>query len=261
MGNLIKMDIRRLFLSKVFYIAMAITAVLNFSIYIVTPILSKFFTSGQNTVTQELTEIISQPFPVAIFMVTMIISAVSFAFADIANGYIKNIAGQIKRKSDTIVSKFIVLGFHNFIFMLVSMLSCMIAAFAASATGFEQITVSGNLIFPAILTFLIKWMLSMAIISILLFITTGIKNKTIASVFGVILSTGALGMVYFGLNEAIKNIFKVTVSIGSYTPDSLIDTVSVGQNIAVLNAIIVSIVFSALFLALTIKVFNSRNVK
>ena len=45
MGNLIKMDIRRLFLSKVFYIAMAITAVLNFSIYIVTPILSKFFTS------------------------------------------------------------------------------------------------------------------------------------------------------------------------------------------------------------------------
>ena len=68
-------------------------------------------------------------------------------------------------------------------------------------------------------------------------------------------------MVYFGLNEAIKNIFKVTVSIGSYTPDSLIDTVSVGQNIAVLNAIIVSIVFSALFLALTIKVFNSRDVK
>ena len=261
MVNLIKMDVRRLFLSKVFYISMAITAFINIAFAIGGPMLIRFFAPKEGIPVQEMSELIAQPFPLSLLMVLMIISAVSFTFADIANGYIKNIAGQIKRKSDTIVSKFVALGVHNFFFMLVSLLASILGTAVVSSMGMAKLSVTPSLIGPAILTFLIKWMLAMAISSILLFLTTGIKNKTIASVFGVFLGTGALGMVYFGLNEAIKSIFKVDVSVNEYTPDSLIGTVSVGHNVAVVNAIIVAVICSAIFLALTIKVFNTRDVK
>ena len=102
----------------------------------------------------------------------------------------------------------------------------------------------------------------MAISAILMFFTTAVKNKTVATVIGVILGTGALGMVYFGLNQAIENIFHVeNVEIESYAPDQLINSVNAGANIAVVNAIVVAVVCTVLFLVLTVKVFNSRDVK
>ena len=47
MANLIKMDLRRLFLSKVFYITMGIVAFLNIVILTAIPLLTKMFAPGE----------------------------------------------------------------------------------------------------------------------------------------------------------------------------------------------------------------------
>lgn len=261
MGSLIKMDLRRLTLSKVFYTCMAIIAAVNILWQIAIPLFVRMFAMNQPLQRVQFSNFVAQPFALSIMIVVMVISIVSFTFADFANGYIKNIAGQVAHKSHIILSKFIVVGVHNCIIMLAGVLSLIIGGVVASLMGVIKLEFDA-LLPQAFLTFFIKWMLSMAISSIMLFLTNGVRNKTVATVVGVILGTGALGMVYLGLNEVVKNVFKINdFSIGDYAPDQLINSVSVGGGIAVFNAIIVALVCSALFLVISVKVFDSRDVK
>ena len=118
------------------------------------------------------------------------------------------------------------------------------------------------MLWAAIATLLLKWLLSMAITSILMFVTNGVKNKIFATVTGVIIGTGALGLAYLGLNTAISNIFHIQgFDLAMYMPDSLMNSVNVGANTAIINAIVVSLVCIFIFMALTVKVFKSRDVK
>ena len=261
MANLIKMDMRRLFHSKLFFISAGIVAVLNIILMTIIPLFTKFFAPASEMKIKELSDILVNPFAIPWMIILMLISMVSFSYADIANGYIKNIAGQIPRKSDTIVSKFIVIGVHNCFFFVVAAASMVIGQYLGSVFGTYQIVVDSQVGF-AFITLFVKWMLSMAISSILLFLTTGVKNKTLASIVGVILGTGTMGLIYLGLNTAVNSIFKTSsFNLSLIMPDALIDTVNVGANTGVINALIASIVCTAIFLALTVKVFNTRDIK
>ncbi|MBQ2358661.1 MAG: hypothetical protein II395_07965, partial [Ruminococcus sp.] len=149
----------------------------------------------------------------------------------------------------------------NFIFLAVGSLTNALGNLAMSATGMLQLTDDGK-IGAAIMTILLKWLLSMAIAAILLFVTNGVKNKVLATVIGVILGTGTMSLAYMGLNTAISNIFHTqSFDLDMYMPDALFNSVNVGANVAVINAIVVSLVFIVLFMALTVKVFKSRDVK
>ena len=138
MVDLIRMDFYRMFKSKSFIISNIVV----FAIAIVTRLaeigmikLSQTLGVADAVVSQSsLNEIIINPFGWTIALIVVLISAVTFSYADIANGYIKNIAGQVSNKGDTAISKFIVLGVHNFIFMTVAMLGRVIIALC---TGFR----------------------------------------------------------------------------------------------------------------------------
>lgn len=261
MANLIKMDLRRLFLSKVFYITMGIVAFLNIVILTAIPLLTKMFAPGAEASVTKLSDIIANPFSIPWMIIAVFISMVSFSYADMANGYIKNIAGQIPRKSDTVVSKFAVIGVHNLIFIAVSSLSMVLGNLIGSAFGTYTIE-ADPLIMNGVLTLFLKWLLSMAICSILLLLTTGVRNKTLAAIVGVIFGTGTLGLVYMGLSSAVTNIFKTEgFNLAMYMPDGLMGVVNVSANTGVLNTVIVSVVCIALFFALTIRIFNTRDIK
>ena len=262
MVNLIKMDMRRLFISKAFIISLIVTAVVNITLQVSTPILMKYLAPGKPYPATQFSDFFANPFNLALLVVMlMLISVTIFSYADISNGYIKNIAGQIPRKSDTIISKFIVICIHNLIFMLVSVLSTMIGTFIPAAMGLVKIE-NDNLLFAGIMTFFIKWLLTIAICTILLFFTTAVKNKMLATIVGVFLGSGAMGLIYMGLNQDVNSVFKLgNFSVANYAPDQLINSVNVARNVAVANSVIASIVCTAVFLSLTVKVFNSRDVK
>ena len=130
-------------------------------------------------------------------------------------------------------------------------------------SAFGTYTIEADpLIINGVLTLLLKWLLSMAICSILLLLTTGVRNKTLAAIVGVIFGTGTLGLVYMGLSSAVTNIFKTEgFNLAMYMPDGLMGVVNVSANTGVLNTVIVSAVCIALFFALTIRIFNTRDIK
>ncbi|MBQ9673566.1 MAG: ABC transporter permease [Ruminococcus sp.] len=256
MGNLVKMDWYRLRKSKMFIISLIVTFVLNCAWIVGCHLLINFFKLEEINDKMDLSESISNPFSFGILMVLMFVSISTFAYADIANGYIKNIAGQVPNKGITVISKFIVIGIHNIIFFVAGSASIVIGNVISGTL------IVDNQVFAGILTLLIKWLLSMAISSILLFVTTGLKSKTFASIVGVLLGSGFLFLVYMGLDSAISNIFKINdFNISDYAPDQLIREVNVAANTAVVNAIIVSVVCIVVFLTITVKVFNRKDVK
>lgn len=261
MANLIKMDLRRLFLSKVFILTMSITAFLNIALASVIPFVTKMFMSDIPTQVMTLSSILANPFLIGWLIILMFISAVSYSYADMANGYIKNLAGQLPHKSDTIISKFIVIGVHNLVFIVVAALSIVLGQVIGSSFGTYTIEFDAQ-IFGGILTLALKWLLSMAICSVLLFFTTAVRNKTLAAIVAVIFGTGTLGLVYGGLNFAVSQAFHTnSFDLNMYMPDSLIQSVNAVENVGVLNAVIVSAVCIALFLVLTIRVFKARDIK
>ena len=261
MANLIKMDLRRLFLSKVFILTMSITAFLNIALATVIPLVTKMFMPDTPAQAMPLSSILGNPFLIGWLIILMFISVVSYSYADMANGYIKNLAGQLLHKSDTIFSKFVAIGVHNLIFIAVAALSLVLGQFIGSSFGTYTIECDAQ-VFGGILTLALKWLLSMAVCSILLFFTTAVRNKTLAAIVAVIFGTNTLGLVYGGLNFAVSQAFHTnTFDLAMYMPDSLLQSVNAVENIGVLNAVIVSAVFIALFLILTVRVFKARDVK
>ena len=261
MANLIRMDLRRMFRSPMFFISLAVIGVFNILLNVGLTTAARFFVPSAAIPPVTLTSSVVSPFYLPFFIILMFASLVSFSYADIANGYIKNIAGQLPHKSQTIVSKFIVIGLHNLLFLAVGSLTNTLGNLILSGMGMINF-VNDGMIAQAILTLLLKWLLSMALASILMFVTIGIKNKILASIVGVIIGTGSLGLAYMGLNTAANTVFHLEgFDLGSYMPDTLFNSVSVATNTAVINAVIVAIVCIVIFMALTVKVFDSSDVK
>ena len=65
-----------------------------------------------------------------------------------------------------------------------------------------------------------------------------------------------------GLSTAADTVFRTDgFDLGEFMPDTLFNAVSVGTNTAVINAVIVSLVCIAIFMTLTVKVFDRSDVK
>ena len=254
MVDLIRMDFYRMFKSKSFIISNIVV----FVIAIVTRLaeigmvkLSQAMGAENAVVSQSsLSEIITNPFGWTIALVVVLISAVTFSYADIANGYIKNIAGQVSNKGDTAISKFIVLAVHNFVFMTVAMLGRVIIALCTGGIQAEWVEIP-----LAIGTFAVKWLLLISLSTILLFMSTGLKNKTLASVIGVILGSGSLMLMHLMIDGTVEKFIHVDIS--KYDPSMLIQE----ANMIFSNAIVVALAVIAIFLPLTVIVFNKTDVK
>ena len=254
MTKLVKMEWYKLRTTKMFIIFAAITFGLNLAFAAVVPLIMKMISSIAEPVA--LTNAIANPFYFSLLMIPMYISAISFLYADFAGGYIKNYAGQVGSRGRIVASKFIVLGIHNLIFFILGALSSALGAAIAGTLVFD-----GN-VFSGIGTMLLKWLLSLAISSILMFLAVGIKNKTLATIVGVIFATGALNLAYMGISTGVMNIFKLEEFVlSNYLPDGLISTVNVGTNTLVLNAILVGLIFIAAFVTLTYFTFKKRDIK
>lgn len=265
MGKLIKMDFYRLIQSKTFWISAGVMFLLQFAVSFFIPIGTKMlmqFAGAEEEAAAfveetTLTSVLSSPM-ISFFMILMFISATSFLFSDIRDGYIKNIAGQISHKGYSAVSKFIVVCVHNFFFMLMALVGNLLGNLTT-----PDVTLVADASIPSgIVVFFVKLLLSFAMTSILLFLTTGLRNKTLASVIGVLFSVSALGLLYLGLDQLLSMVGIKDISISSYAPDQLFTSSFDGAAVgAVINAVVVSLVFIAVFLALTVVIFNKRDVK
>ena len=270
MGNLIKMDLYRMLTGRAFKANLIIVTLLSL---LVSPI-GKAIANAANAIVDEmakqgepiegldsmlfpttvnLSDLFISPFGFNILIICVLISVISFGYADIANGFIKNIAGQLPHKGYTVISKFIVICFHNFIFMVCGLIGNLIGEAIT-----RQIIVDDG-VPAAVGTFFLKLLLLQSLCAVLLFFTTGVKLKTFATILGVAFSTGMLGAAYLGINNVISRVFDTdSIDVSEYAPDQLLTQ---SGNIAIFNALIVSIVISTIFLVLTYTTFNKKDVK
>lgn len=167
MGNLIKMDFYRMFRSKAFIISNIVIFGLNIIgklIELVMFNLAKGLVEESEQAemvynyTENLSSIFINPLWLSMMIIVILISAVTFSYADIANGFIKNIAGQVNHKGHTVISKFLVLCVHNLVFLCVGVLGKVVSQFIIGGS-FNIDTAEMPI---AIATFLCKWLLLQA---------------------------------------------------------------------------------------------------
>ena len=272
MGKIIKMDFYRLLQSKMFWIMSGVMffvmALVQFSTPFLFDLLKSFSPNPDSiseTYDKSFISLISSPTEsmTGWLIILLFISAASFLYADIKNGYIKNFAGQLPRRSYTVTSKFIVLLFHNFVFLTAGALGKIFGMLICPKANilFDDFSYFGFILF------FVKFILSVAMVSLILLLATGLRNKTLAIVLGVLLSVNALSLLYLGINQLLSLIGVKNFDLNDYTLDGLysksydISSLSSSNGQLILNSLCVSVAFTVLSFVLTVLLVNKRDVK
>ena len=256
MSNLLRMDLYRMRKGKSFWICLLLAFLCSFS---QTPIeklffvLSRFLSAVENQFpkTANLSTIIGDPMPLLNAMLIMI-SVTGFFYADIENGFVKNIAGQMPRRGFTVLSRFLAVIPHNLLFMLAGVGGNLIGT-----AIFRRIIVDEE-VTRSVVTFLVKFLLIQSICAILVLVVTSLRSKSLGSVLFVLFGTRALSLVYMAIDTGIYQLLKVkNFTLASYMPDQLM----FDSQPKVLTSILSAGVTTAIFLSLAIRIFDRRDVK
>lgn len=273
MLNLIKMDLYRFFHSKVFkggIIATAIIAFLGMLLNLAILEIMKLAIQDDPSGTESMAFIFpiiswlgGVDFADIVFVGTCTLSLLvscmmvaSFIGAEQSCGYVKNIAGQLKSRGMTVISKFIVTCFIQLLVLLIYTIICSLCAVSFFNQYIESYSI-GILVEGLLLRFL----LYCAIDAVVVFFCTLTKRHTIAMVVGAILGIGVTNLAYLAINSLLSMI-KITVNVSNFMPDGINGLINVANlGTIVVKAIVVSVVFIAGFLIGAVMLFKKRDVK
>ena len=198
---------------------------------------------------QKLSAIIGEPFPMLGLMLALL-SLCAFFYADMENGYIKNIAGQMPMKGFTVLSKFLASIVHNLVFIAAGILgniigTLLVQRIAVDAAVAEQI---GRLC--------LKLLLLESITAILLLVVSTFRNKSLGMILAVLIGLGLTPLIYAGINAGLRQIFSKETDISQYMPDVVMS--DPGDTV---KSILVAVVTGGIFLPLAIRIFDRKDVK
>lgn len=190
MGQLIRMDLYRMFKSQASVICLALALVLALGnaplamlIYMLgnslSPELNEVFPAAVN-----LSDILGDPFPMLNAML-ILLSLCFFFYADVENGYIKNIAGQMPMKGFTVLSKFQASIVHNLIFAAVGIIGNLIGTMIV-----QRIVVDG-VVLDSIRVLVLKLLLFQSLCAILLLVVSTFRSKSVGMILAVLFGLGS----------------------------------------------------------------------
>ena len=256
MGKLIRMDLYRLFKSKPFIVILGLAFVLalaNAPAAKLLYVLANSLSAEINDVfpaEAKLSGIIGDPFQLMNAMLVLL-SLCYFFYADVENGYIKNIAGQMPMKGFTVLSKFIAASVHNVIFVAVGIVGNLIGTMIV-----QKIVVDGAVL-DSVRVLVLKLLLMQSLCAILLLVVSTLRSKSLGMILAVLFGLGLTRLIYLGINSALAPIFGDATDISKYMPDA----VMVEDPLDTMKAILVAVVTGAIFLPLAIRIFDRKDVK
>ena len=273
MWKLIKMDFYRLFTSK----TMKVGSILAFAISLGYMLMSlglvklcQFVTGNDPEAAFGLALVIPQAewlsgisFADIVFSGTSALSlfvgcmiAANFIGSEQSCGYTKNFAGQLPNKGYMAISKFVVTSAAKLVILVIY--SVVSAVFALILFGKY---ISGYDIGELLLALFLKLLLYFAINAIIVFLCTLTKSHAIAMVAGAIFGIGVTKFAYVAV-EVVLSALKINIPISSCMPDGVVSQLSVGTARSLtVNAIVVSVVFIAIFLIANFFVQRKRDVR
>ena len=261
MANLFRMDLYRMFKAKSFKVCLIVSFLLSLgrmpAVKLLELLAKMVAQEGQQIQglgsTANLSDILSSPLTV-LTVIPLLISVVLFFYADMENGYIKNIAGQMPKRGFSILSRFLASIVHNGIFLI----ACVIGNLAGTIL-FQRI-IADSAVATGLLCFLLKWVLLQSLCSILLLAAASFRSKSLGMVLAVMFGLGAMSLLYLAIDQGLHALFKNFGGISPYLPDTLLSSVSIEEP-QTLRAILSAAITTAIFLPLSIRVFDKRDVK
>ena len=270
MLNLIKMDLYRLFRTKSFKIGLIISLAISFLFVAVVAAISNLiplfpestqaamsvlpFADWRNNV--NLFELILSSTAILSLLVSAVLAS-NFISADQANGYVKNIAGQLKNKGMMNVSKFVALAVMTFFVLLAYTVGSTIGGlvFLNNAVNYEGLN-------QFLAVFGTKYLIYLAVNAIILFLCTLTKSKSVSIAFGALFGSGATVFAYSAVSTFAALALKCDVNIASYIPDGLIFGLTMdAPSTALIKAIVVGVVYIAVFMVLSMILMKKRDTK
>ena len=256
MGNLIRMDLYRMLKAKAFIVCL----ILAFMLALASAPLAKLLFSLASSFSSEINEtyaaevnlsdILSDPFPMLNLML-ILLSLCYFFYADVENGYIKNIAGQMPMKGFTVVSKFLAAIVHNLIFAAAGIIGNLIG------TILVQRIVADSNILDSVRVLVLKLLLLQSLCTILLLVVSTFHSKPLGMILAVLFGLGLTPLLYLAINEGLRPIFGETTDISDIMPDTVMSEKPLGT----LKALLVAIVTGVIFLLPAVRIFDHKDVK
>ena len=256
MGKLIRMDLYRMAKSRVFILCLA----LNFALALAAaPLERMLFSLARSLAPAEVSEafraeaalsgFLREPFPM-LGMMLALLSLCSFFYADVENGYIKNIAGQMPMKGFTVLSKFAAAGVHNVIFFAVGIIGNVLGSLFV-----RRIVLDGE-VMDGLRVLVLKLCLLQSICAILLLVVSTLQSKSLGVVLAVLFGLGLTPLIYMGINSGLTSLFHQSIDISLYMPDAVMDENPLGT----VKALLVSLAWGGVFLLLAVRLFDRKDV-
>ena len=256
MAKLIRMDLYRMLKSRSFLVCLVVAFLISLSSSPLARLLLNLAItlSGETKETIEaevkLSAIFQNPFPL-ISATVALISLCYFFYADVENGYIKNIAGQMPMKGFTILSKFAAAAVHNLIFAVV----CIIGDI--TGTILVMRVVPDDAVLEGLRVLALKLLLYQSIAAILLLVVTTFRSKALGMILAVLFGMEFAPLIYMGINEGLRQVFGPDTDISRYMPDTVMNE----NPLDTVKAILVAVVSGAVFLLPAIRIFDRKDVK
>lgn len=256
MGKLIRMDLYRMLRSRPFIVCLALAFILALAS---APLARLMFTLASSLSSEineafppemNLSAILSDPFPMVNTML-LLLSLCFFFYADVENGYIKNIAGQMPMKGFTILSKFAAAAVHNLAFAAAGIIGNLVG------TAIVQRIVADNSVLDSIRILVLKLVLLQSLCAILLLVVSTFRSKSLGTILAVLFGLGLTSLIYFGINEGLKPVFGQGTDISSFMPDSVMSETP----LKTVKALTVAVVTSLVFLVPAVRIFDRKDVK
>lgn len=189
---------------------------------------------------------------VALFMV---IFTVLYATADITSGYVKNIAGQVKNRGNLILAKSVAL----LLYTIFTMLLFTGAQMLSNAVLYNEFVMGPGKEFFQYAA--LQTVLHFALIMVIMCIAVVLHNNVISMMISVCLCMNVLVMLYGVVDKAVTKIGIQDFHIMDYTVSGKI--VNLGMNAAPKTmgmAVMVGVVFIVVMLAISMTVFQKRDI-
>ena len=256
MGKLIRMDLYRMPKSKAFMVCLILAFILALAIAPLGKLMFNLANSLSSEISEaypaevKLSEILSDPFPM-INLMLVLLSMSFFFYADMENGYIKNIAGQMPMKGFTVLSKYVAAVVHNLIFAAAGIIGHLIGVLLV-----QQIAVDGGVL-DSIRVLALKLLLVQSLSAILLLAVSTFRSKSLGIVLAVLFGLGLTSLIYLGINEGLRPIFGEKTDISKIMPDSVMSE----KPLKTMKALAVAVVAGGAFLLPAVKIFDRKEVK
>lgn len=290
MRNVIKMDIYRLLTSLSFKVCIILVFVQNFISGPLTKI--AFFLARKLMLSSDMTEqevdelfgVWSRNFHIGnavasqlggICTIIFLLCIVFFSYSDIQHGYIKNIAGQLPKRSYTVISKFTVMQLTALIFYGVSVFAKTLGQLICGQRlkfdmvfpgelDMETFSFGPDRVFSlghALAEFGVKILLLSCMCALILLLTTGLGSNVAGTIAAVVVGAGFTGVAYAAASLAVSRLFRLEdFSFSDYMPDSLYRSDLVADG-GMIRSIIIAIAATAVLLFITIKLYDRKELK